>query len=88
MAEALAPAWSLEDAGLRVQKIEALGHWDIATTRVFLDPSMASAPSWGLPPAQGVLTYMVNEIRGPGPEAALLLDGDPRRRDWDSRKTR
>ena len=51
-----------------MQKIEALGHWDIATTRVFLDP--ASRPRCATPfPAQGVLTYMVNEIRGPGPEA-------------------
>jgi putative ABC transport system permease protein len=62
----LAREWSLEDAGLTVKKLESPGQWDLSTTRVFLEPALAGALRGLFPEAQGVLTYMVNRITGPG----------------------
>lgn len=64
---ALAKGWTLDDAGLSVTRLEALGQWDFSTTRVFLEPALAEALRGLFPEAQGVLTYMVNRITGPGP---------------------
>ncbi|MFN0126040.1 MAG: FtsX-like permease family protein [Verrucomicrobiales bacterium] len=62
----LARLWTLEDAGLSAGKLDAAGQWDISTTRVFLEPAVARALRSLFPEAQGVLTYMVNRITGPG----------------------
>lgn len=62
----LGAQWSMEDAGLSVKKLEALGQWDLSTTRVFLEPELADTLRELFPEAQGVLTYMVNRITGPG----------------------
>jgi len=64
--EVLAREWSMEDAGLSVRKLEPLGQWDVSTTRVFMEPALAAALRRLFPEAQGVLTYMVNRITGPG----------------------
>ena len=66
VAGALARHWSLEDAGLAVTPLEALGQWDLSTTRVFLEPAVADALRGLFADTQGVLTYMVNRISGPG----------------------
>ncbi len=63
----LAAAWTLDDAGLALTKVDALNQWDLATTRVFLDPALERRLREVIPAAEGVLTYMVNEIRGSGP---------------------
>ena len=63
----LAREWSMDDAGLSVKRLEPLGQWDLSTTRVFLEPALASALRRLFPESQGVLTYMVNRITGPGP---------------------
>ncbi len=63
---ALASRWTLDDLGLSARRIEALGQWDISTTRVFLEPAVAGALREMFPGAQGVLTYMINRIAGPG----------------------
>lgn len=63
---ALAREWTMDDAGLTVTRLEPLGQWDLATTRVFLEPALATALRQLFPEAQGVLTYMVNRITGPG----------------------
>lgn len=66
VAGVLAGRWSLEDAGLAVKRLENPGQWDLSTTRVFLEPGLAGALRGLFPEAQGVLTYMVNRITGPG----------------------
>ena len=53
VAAALEPAWSLDDAGLRVQKLDPTSQWDIATTRVFLDPAVAGASAQRLSAGAG-----------------------------------
>jgi putative ABC transport system permease protein len=65
---ALRSAWTLADAGLELKQ-PGDGSWEVSTPRVFLDPPVAAKLRRLFPDARGVLTYLVNEIRGPGPTA-------------------
>lgn len=64
--ERLTRAWTLADATLSLQRSESTNEVIIETSRVFLDPPLAQALYALFPEAKGVLTYLVNEISGPG----------------------
>lgn len=66
--EAIARAWTLNDVGLTVTQPQPNGSWVLESSRVFFDPALAEAVHTLFPEAQGVLTYLVNDIRGPGPK--------------------
>ncbi len=57
-------AWEVADLELRIGRAgeEAEGIWEITSSRVFLDPVVEEAVMSQYPGAQGVVTYLVNEI--------------------------
>lgn len=65
LAEALRKEMTLADAGLDLKTAE--GAQILSTGRIFLAPAVAEKARGVFPQAQGALTYLVNEIRGPGP---------------------
>jgi ABC-type lipoprotein release transport system permease subunit len=56
--ETMARAWTLEDAGLKLQKTPT-GEIELRSERVFLDPQIVTAA----PQGTDSLTYLVNELR-------------------------
>ncbi len=56
--------WSLADAELKLEPVEAPAAWQLSTGRVFLDPVVAAAARAEFTEAKGVLTYLVNAIEG------------------------
>lgn len=59
---ALRKVWRLADLGLEVRELPG-GAAELQTDRVFLEPGLAAAALEAAPGAQGVLTYLVNDIR-------------------------
>ncbi|MEI6350994.1 MAG: ABC transporter permease [Verrucomicrobiota bacterium] len=59
----LRETWSLDDLNLQVRALPDDHSVELRTERVFLEPGIASAAMKAAPQAQGVLTYLVNEIR-------------------------
>lgn len=61
---ALEPAKTLEDFGLKLVRVAgARKEWEVSTSRVFLDRSLAEKMESSQQGAYGVLTYLVNGIR-------------------------
>lgn len=58
---ALEKLWSLEDASLRLARLDT-GIWQLTSDRVFLDDEIASRLFKAFPGAEGVLSYLVNSI--------------------------
>ncbi len=62
LGDALKARWGPADAGLEIRELPAQGVLELRAPRVFLDPPLVDALA-GVPGAQGVLTYFVNELK-------------------------
>ncbi len=60
---ALSKAWTLDDAGVELREIPAVGALELRSRRVFLDQPIAAAAMKASTSARGVFTYFVNELR-------------------------
>jgi putative ABC transport system permease protein len=59
----LKSAWQLQDASLRISKAERSDFYDLASTRVFVDDTVAAILSEHQLPYTKILTYLVNHIQ-------------------------
>lgn len=78
---ALAEVWQLEDASLTLKKVANDKLWELGSDRVFIDPSLELAAERvvGKDRGEGVLTYLVNDIRHGGkgtPYSMVTAAGD------------
>ncbi|MFH1937138.1 MAG: ABC transporter permease, partial [Bacteroidota bacterium] len=65
---ALSSVWQMEDAGIRMTRLDAKGLYQIVTDRIFFDNSTARAIHERLPDAQPLLTYLANTLSANGKE--------------------
>lgn len=63
LTRALATTMRLADYGLALKWIETAASFEITSSRIFLDPELATAISRAVPAAQPVVSYLVNEFR-------------------------
>lgn len=63
LAQSLARNVQLGDYGLSLQWIEAAAAYEVASSRIFIDPELADAIAGAVPEAQPVVSYLVNEFR-------------------------
>ncbi len=66
--QALTEVWQLEDASLTLEKVEGNKVWELGSDRIFIDPPLEQAARrvLGKDGGEGVLTYLVNDIRHGG----------------------
>jgi len=78
--DALRRNWTLDDAGLLLNKLETPPAVELRSRRLFLEEPLENAALASLPEARGIFTYFVNEIRskhGAVPYSFVSAPGAP-----------